>query len=221
MTDRLDRIALARALMLGSSAFQPAGHRAYLGAHDPHLGQGLGTHGVVGNLVVRDLVLPDEQAELVRIISETLIAFGQIGRMLSPDAANATPARILAADLVWFGVERAGQLVGAHGGFFWNTALWVRRFYAILGDPYPWAIDFRLESIIYGHLWGLGMREAMIQLPTGTPNLEARRAAGWQDSHEVHFAGQARPFMWVRRAFEFSPELMPPASLGTAWQAAT
>jgi hypothetical protein len=61
----------------------------------------------------------------------------------------------------------------------------------------------------------------MIQLPTGTPNLEARREAGWQDSHEVHFAGQARPFMWVRRAFEFSPELTAPASLGAAWQAAT
>jgi hypothetical protein len=220
MTDGLNRIALARALMLGSSAFQPAGHRAYLGAHGPRVGEGLSPR-TVDDLVVRDLVLPDEQAELVRVISETLIAFGQSGRMLTPAAMNATPARILAADLVWFGVERAGQLVGAHGGFFWNTALWVRRFYAILGDPYPWNVDFRLESIIYGHLWDLGMREAMIQLPTGTPNLEARRAAGWQDSHEVHYAGQARPFQWIRRTFEFSPPLLPPASLGAAWQAAT
>jgi hypothetical protein len=214
------RVAHARALMLGSSAFRPSEHLAYLEAHGPHVGQGLG-HVTVADLVLRDVALPDEQPELVRVISETLITFGQVGVVLEAGAVNATPARLLAADLVWFGIEYAGRLVGLHGGFFWSDRLWVRRFYSLLDqDGGPWETHFAIESHLYGHLYGLGMREAMIKIG-GTSNLESRRATGWVESHRVYLAGNARPFTWLRKAFDFQPLAPAPLTPEIAWQAET
>lgn len=219
--DDIRRIAHRRALMLGSSAFPPIAHVPFLEDHGPHLGAGLGRHQV-DDLVLRDVALPAEQPEVVRVISETLIKFSPQGRTGDPRGVNTVPAGILSASPVWFGLERAGRLDGLHGGFFWGERLWIRRFYSLVHDDVPWATHYRIESQIYGHLWDLGMREAMIQIPVGTPNLEARRAAGWQDSHEVHFQWNARPFMWLRKAFSERPVVPDPdhgrPSLPPDWQ---
>lgn len=221
IVDAVRRVAHARAHMLGSSLFPPAAHLAYLEAHGPSVGVGLGPQSV-GDLLLRDAALPDEQSELVRVISETLITFGQVGRFLTPAAVNATPARLLAAEMVWFGFERAGRLVGLHGGFFWDERIWVRRFQSIL-EPGggPWETLFRIELALYGHLWDLGMRETVLMVPLVEEFLATRRATGWQDAHEVYFAGNARPFMWLRKVFAFRPAMLAPLAADAAWHAET
>lgn len=221
--DEARRIATARALMLGSTDYPPAAHLPYLTAHGPHTGAGLGRHPL-GDRVVRDVALPAEQPELVRVLSETFVTFGQVGQMLTPGAVNSTPARLLAASLVWFGVERAGRLVGLHGGFFWDAQVWVRRFQSLL-EPGggTWETIFQLEATLYAHLWRLGMREVLMLVPMVPEFLDRRRATGWEDSHEVHFAGNARPFMWLRKALLYAPELPDPdqAAVPRTWQAET
>jgi len=200
MIDDLPRLAHARALMLGSSAFPPATHLAYLREHGPAVGAGLG-RVEVADLVLRDVDVAAERSEVIRVVAETLIALGQTGTMLDPATIARVPPALVDARLTWFGIERGGRLVGLHGGFFWSRGLWIRRFSAVLGDPYPPDVDTEIRIAIYDHLRTLGMREAMIQLPVGTGSLAARRAEGWVDSHEVHFAGNRQPGQWLRRAF--------------------
>lgn len=217
--DALRRLAHHRALMLGSSAFPPSAHLAFLRGGGRDAAQ-IGTHQV-GELLLRDVDLTTERTEVIRVISETVIQFVGPGR-LTVQAANAVPGFLVGSRLSWFGVEHAGRLIGLHGGCFWDERLWMRRFNNIgVGALYTWENRFVIESFIFGALWDQGMREAMIQIPVDTPNLDARHATGWQDSHEIHFQGNARPFMWLRKEFLFAPEMLDPIALGSAWQAET
>jgi hypothetical protein len=197
--DDLPRLAHHRALMLGSSQFPPSVHLAFLRAGGQDAAQ-VGTHQI-GDLVLRDVDLLAERTEVIRVISETVIQYVGPGR-LTVRSANAVPGFLVASRLSWFGIEHAGRLIGLHGGCFWDARLWMRRFNNIgVGPRYPGETRPNIEAAIYGALGDQGMREAMIQIPVDTPNLDARHATGWQDSHEIHFQGNARPFMWLRRAF--------------------
>ena len=221
MTDEaLQAIAHRRALMLGSSQFPPGAHLAYLRRGGRLAASGLAP-AMIENLILRDVQLPAERVELIRVIAETLLVYGQVGTMLEPEGQRRIPGLLEAAPLTWFGIEREGRLLGLHGGFFWSETLWIRRFYAVVDDHYPWSTHFRIEAHIYGHLWDLGMREAMIQVPAGTPNLDARRAAGWQASHEVHFQWNRRPFIWLAQRFAFRPGAADPLPADATWQAET
>jgi hypothetical protein len=217
MTDAvLARLAQARAIMLASSAFPPAAHLAYLEQAGPAIGTGFSPIAI-GALTLREVDPMAERVEVIRVVSETLLTFGQVGRMLA--TPNAVPGALLAANLVWFGIERDGVLIGLHGGFFWSSRLWIRRFYATL-DDLAWEVHVAIESAIHGHLWDAGMREGMMQLPAGTPNLAARLASGWSPVHEVVFQQNARPFVWLRYEFPDPPARpgRPPLTAGAAWQ---
>lgn len=219
----LAKIAHARALMLGSSQFPPREHLAYLEQAGPRAGTGF-SPVTLGDLTLREVDPVAERTEIVRVVAETLLAFGQVGRMLAPASVNSVPGGLVAAELVWYGLEHEGVLVGLHGGFCWSPALWVRRFYAVLDDDTLAPPHGTIEALIYGHLWGLGMRAAMIQIPAGTANLEARRASGWTDSHEVRFQHNARPFMWLRKVFPVQPRWTLAGgrlSAGPAWEHVT
>ncbi len=190
-------LAQRRALRLASSQFPPAAHLAYLERQPTPVGPGLGRIPV-GDVVLRDVALPAERAEVIRVISETVV-----GHAPDPALLTGLPGTLLAVDLTWFGIERDGRLIGLHGGFFWNEACWVRAFYTFLGAPTPatQAVEDEAEAHVYAHLWGQGMREALVMIPVGTSTVSRRRAAGWADSHEAHFANNPRPFQWLRRAF--------------------
>lgn len=217
--EALRRLAHRRALMLGSIEFPPSDHLAYLRAIGIRSAAGLPATQL-GDVALRDVDVAAERTDVIRVIAEATIKYGVGHEGITPAEANAMPAHLLAAELTFFGLYVDGRLNGLHGGFFWNPRLWIRRVWLLVANPYPWAVHFQIDSAIYGHLWGLGMREAMVLIHHGAPTIDGHLAAGWQLSHALGPADAPR-FVWLRRGFHFDPTLHTPLAPNPAWQART
>lgn len=171
-----------------------------VGSAELEKGIDLGIHAA-GRLTVADSN-EDECSETVRAV---LVKYGS--RAMAKDQIDGTQRFVTMPGLLsWVALWDGPALVGAYSGFFWRPDLWVRRFYGVVNDTYPWPEHLAAEQLIHRRLWDRGMRDALLSIPEGTPNLEARVAQGWVPSHLVYVTPVLpRPFVLLRKAFPERP----------------